>query len=442
MPERSRGHLAAACALLGLAASACGANTGFVKAQGTGFVVDGKPFRFGGANCNYLTFKDQYMLDSVIGVMANHSMSVLRVLAFIDVGKADGSGSIDGMGMKDGTAFQYYDAGRKGPVVNVTALTHLDAVLATASRYGIRVMLTLTNNWRDFGGMDQYVRWRQWGDPTFSAHHDNFYNDSVIMGWYKSWAGSLINRTNTVTGVPYKDDPTIFGWELANEPRCSGSGDYPQTGDCVKDYAVMGKTPAAWKILAWVKEMSAYVKSLDSNHLVSVGDEGFWCQPYADCQQQWCDCLEGVDSMAFSSAPHVDFMSVHLYPNLMGGDANGWASAWLTNHTKAAAQINKPVILGEYGFQHDMHQTYQRWTDVMLNAGMSGWLVWMLAGRDNGAASAGGWYPNYDGLSVYCADDPQTNAPGSDKLACGVLAAAAAAISNHTSVPAAAMRRL
>lgn len=27
---------------------------------------------------------------------------------------------------------------------------------------------------------------------------------------------------------------------------------------------------------AWIEEMSAYVKALDPNHLVTVGAEGFW----------------------------------------------------------------------------------------------------------------------------------------------------------------------
>ena len=30
------------------------------------------------------------------------------------------------------------------------------------------------------------------------------------------------------------------------------------------------------RMQAWIEEMSAYVKALDPNHLVTVGAEGFW----------------------------------------------------------------------------------------------------------------------------------------------------------------------
>lgn len=31
---------------------------------------------------------------------------------------------------------------------------------------------------------------------------------------------TVLTRRNTLTGVEYRDDPTIFAWELINEPRC------------------------------------------------------------------------------------------------------------------------------------------------------------------------------------------------------------------------------
>jgi len=30
---------------------------------------------------------------------------------------------------------------------------------------------------------------------------------------------TVLTRKNTVSGILYKDDPTIFSWELMNEPR-------------------------------------------------------------------------------------------------------------------------------------------------------------------------------------------------------------------------------
>ena len=76
--------------------------------------------------------------------------------------------------------------------------------------------------------MDQYVRWRG------GTHHDQFYTDPVIRGWYKDWISHVLNRTNTLTGVKYKDDPTVMLWELGNEPRCLSAGAYPRSPTCTE----------------------------------------------------------------------------------------------------------------------------------------------------------------------------------------------------------------
>lgn len=36
----------------------------------------------------------------------------------------------------------------------------------------------------------------------------------------------MVNRRNTINNRLYKDDPTIFAWDLMNEPRC----------DCFPDF--------------------------------------------------------------------------------------------------------------------------------------------------------------------------------------------------------------
>lgn len=59
----------------------------------------------------------------------------------------------------------------------------------------------LVNNWRDFGGMDQYVKWRGGSFATLAGetrplYHDDFYTDPVIKGWYKAWISHLLNRVN------------------------------------------------------------------------------------------------------------------------------------------------------------------------------------------------------------------------------------------------------
>ena len=41
-----------------------------------------------------------------------------------------------------------------------------------------------------------------------------FYTDSRVKQAYKNYVYMLLTRTNTYTGIQYKNDPTIFSFEL------------------------------------------------------------------------------------------------------------------------------------------------------------------------------------------------------------------------------------
>jgi len=48
---------------------------------------------------------------------------------------------------------------------------------------------------------------------------DKFWTDGRIKGMVKNHFSTLLNRRNVFSGLQWKDDPAIFGFNLFNEPR-------------------------------------------------------------------------------------------------------------------------------------------------------------------------------------------------------------------------------
>jgi len=358
---------------------ATGSGSGFVTRAGANLTLDGKPFRFGGSNNYYLMYKSPTMVDDVLADARTAGFTVLRTWGFLDIGNSDGSNSV--AGIQEGIYFQYWDGTKPAYNDGPNGLEKLDYVLAAARQAGVKLIIPLTNNWRDFGGMDQYVRW------AGGQYHDDFYSNPTIRGWYKDWISHLLNRVNTITGVAYKDDPTVMTWELGNEPRCVGSGVYPRSPGC-----------SVATLTSWADEISRHIKSVDRRHLVSVGDEGFLCDDPASTD--WTvNCGEGVDTVAFGKLPAIDVMSYHLYPDHWGKDA-AWGTAWIERHSAEAKRVRKPVMLGEFGLRDKStrNPVFREWTDTVVATGGTGFLYWILSGiSDDGTL-----YPDYDGFTVYC----------------------------------------
>ena len=219
-------------------------------------------------------------------------------------------------------------------VYNEQVFKGLDVFLDELSRRGIRAVMVLNNYWEWTGGMAQYVSWGQGTKipyrlapggnyNTFVQYIDRFYACAPCQTMYRAHIQTVINRVNTVNGRKYRDDPVIFSWQLANEPR-----DYPAN---------------------WIGDTAQYIKSLDPNHMVSVGSEGTW----------------GGNFVTTHQSQYVDYTTCHIWVEPWGmydpndssaaalQKATDFATGYLRDHDTAAKQLGKPLVLEEFGLARD-----------------------------------------------------------------------------------------
>ncbi|MGB8981432.1 MAG: hypothetical protein WCC12_06125 [Anaerolineales bacterium] len=107
-----------------------------------------------------------------------------------------------------------------------SVLDGLDFLIAELGKRGMKAVMVLNNYWQWSGGMAQYVSWSDGtaipypGDwSEFMNYSARFYDCAECQTWYRDHIEMIIGHTNPYTGLKYRDDPTIFAWELANEPR-------------------------------------------------------------------------------------------------------------------------------------------------------------------------------------------------------------------------------
>lgn len=382
-----------------------GVPNGFAYTQGTRFMLDGSPFYYAGTNCYYLTFKSQEAVDSVFKDAEAMGLKVIRVWGNLDVGVKTGTtdsegkpvftNNNDGPGEKDGIYFQYFDKDLGKPVINEgkDGLQKLDYALYQAEKHGIKLLITFTNYWDAFGGMGQYVKWAEELGIT-GLKKDDFYTNETLKGWYKDYVNGLLNHTNQYTGRKLKDEPSVFAWELANEPRCN-------TDAQCKDNILYN----------WAKEMSEYVKSVDPNHMVALGDEGFYNKPYGYYNEYTTSNYafygaEGVDFEKLMTIDTLDFGTPHLYLDQWGMKHTGTGQddlLWFKIHGETCAELGKPVILEEFGLTNRTirDSEYEQWFEVLEGnvyetVEYAGTNYWMIASYIDGAL-----YPDYDQYTVY-----------------------------------------
>ena len=359
----------------------------FVRASGTHLSLDGRPFRVAGANNYYLGFAPDSMVGPVLDLAAQMGLNALRTWAFLDCGSAS-PGTVPA-NAKGGAYFHYQNSATGNPDFNdgSDGLELLDRTIFLAEQKGIRLILPLVNYWDDFGGMNQYLQW------FGVTGRDQFYRHPEAKGAYRNYVEHLLLRMNTRTGRLYRDEPAILAWELANEPRY-----VDPAGNSLPD--------GIDTLLGWVDEMSSFIRSLDSNHLIGVGDEGYFRHDFAFGNTLYNGSF-GVDCERLLGIPTVDFGTCHLYPDYSAGEAPAtFGARWIAEHIEAGQRANKPMLIEEYGLKIDSGKlsrdaAFQTWLSQVGSSSGAGALLWMIA-----AANFDGQpYPDYDHYTVYSAED-------------------------------------
>ena len=325
----------------------------FIKAESTSLIREGRTFFAIGFNAYYLAYCSERTQRSVLQSMRDAGATTVRAWAFLDV--EDGE--------RHGPAFQIFSQDSVRVNEAEDGLLRLDSLIANAETAGIALLLPLINGWRDFGGMPLYSRYFGGADSS-----DEFYSSVAATGAYWRWVERVLTRRNTQTGRFYSDEPSIFAWELANEPRHSGLGGSAQ-------------------LLEWVAQSSEFIKQIDSNHLLAVGDEGFFRRRG---RSHLYDGRYGVDTEAFLDLNTIDVGTYHFYPEHWGVPVY-FGERWIQEHAELATRAGKPVILEEFGLTKDDHRDrinqYVEWVRLACMSGSAGALVWMLGSTEVDADS-------------------------------------------------------
>lgn len=360
--------------------SAAPALPGFVTTEGTRFLLNGRDYRVAGANNYYLGFAGDSAVEAVLDLAQEMGLNTLRTWAFLDCGAAAPGATPENA--QNGVFFHYWNPALGMPAFHdgPHGLERLDRTIAWAGQRGLRLILPLVNYWSDFGGVDQYLQW------FGLTGRDEFFIHPEVKSAYRGYLEHLALRVNTRTGRRYRDEPAILAWELINEPRCASRDG---------------------RLVAWVEEMSAFLKRLDPNHLIGVGDEGYARQTRRPWKRRLSSPHSGADWKRLLAAPAIDFGTCHLYPAPASKeDPARSGRRRIREHLKAGRRAGKPVLVEEFGVKMDTDgagrdNVYRAWLDEVVKNQGAGAAVWMIASSfENGSR-----YPDYDGYTIYSAGE-------------------------------------
>lgn len=320
-----------------LAALSLSAKKGFVQVKDGHFVRDGIPYYYVGTNFWYGAILgsegqggNRARLCKELDRMRAMGIDNLRILV--------GSDGQRGIKTKVEPTLQEAPG-----VYNDTILAGLDYLLMEMGKRRMVAVLYLNNSWEWSGGYGYYLeqagegkapRPDEDGYPAFMKFVARYATCEKAHQLFYDYVRFILSRTNRYTGLKYTDDPAIMSWQIGNEPRAFS-------------------TEALPAFEKWLAEASALIRSLDANHLVSIGSEGSWgCENDYGVYERIC------------ADKNIDYCNIHLWPYNWG-----WARAdhlvedlavscrntkdYIDRHLAICARLSKPLVMEEFGYPRD-----------------------------------------------------------------------------------------
>ncbi|MBQ9357467.1 MAG: cellulase family glycosylhydrolase [Prevotella sp.] len=309
----------------------------FVQREGTCFMLKGQEYRFVGTNFWYGAILgsegqggDRQRLCRELDRLHELGIDNLRILV--------GSDGQRGIATKVEPTLQVAPG-----VYNDTILAGLDYLLQQMGARDMKAVLYLNNSWEWSGGYGFYLeqagqgkqpRPETDGYPAFMQAMSRYADCDSAHQLFYDYVRFIIKRTNQYTRVPYTDDPAIMAWQIGNEPRA---------------FSEEAKEPFA----QWLSEASALIRSLDRNHLISIGSEGIW-----GCEN------DSALYARISSDPNIDYLTAHIWPynwswarqDSLAEDVDQacrLSGQYLSQHTAIANRLQKPLVVEEFGYPRD-----------------------------------------------------------------------------------------
>lgn len=231
-------------------------------------------------------------------------------------------------------------------VYNDTIFEGLDYLMVELGKREMHAVLFLNNSWEWSGGYGQYLSWAGEGDvppkgvhdwPVFVEHVAKYAACDACHELFFNHVKHVMTRINRYTGKKYTEDPAIMSWQVGNEPRAFSDEAKP----------LMAK---------WLKNTTALMRSLDQNHLISIGSEGSW-----GCEMDM-NLFEEIHA-----DKNVDYLTMHVWPkNWNWIDINQIPQSvdvaiektneYMQKHIQIAQKLKKPIVMEEFGFPRDNHK--------------------------------------------------------------------------------------